>query len=218
MISKSKYLAGLQCPKLLWFYYNAEDAIPERDAAQRAIFDQGHEIGALAKKMFPDGIEVGAGITELPETIRLTADVVKLRKPLFEAAFGGGGGYARVDVLLPVEGDSWDILEIKSGTALENVHIFDLAFQHQRLVNAGLKTRRCFLGDGNSHICALRRLKSNHSYENVDGQKRRFCCQAGAKRGAVRSRGVTGLSLPRSSPPLQSPPTTALATRAAFPR
>ena len=53
-ISKSKFLWGLQCPKLLWTAYNAKNLIPEPDASQQAIFDQGHEIGQLAKSLFPD--------------------------------------------------------------------------------------------------------------------------------------------------------------------
>jgi hypothetical protein len=145
MISKSKYLAGLQCHKLLWFYYNAKDEIPEADSAKQAIFDQGHEVGALAKKMFPDGIEVGAGITDLPETIRLTAAAVKLRKPLFEAAFSANGCYARVDILNPVKGDTWDIIEVKSSTSVEDINLADIAFQTRVLTEAGLKIRRCFL-------------------------------------------------------------------------
>ena len=71
-ISKSKFLWGLQCPKLLWHAYNAKELIPQPDAATQAIFDQGHDVGGLAKRMFPDGIEIGKGIIDLKETIRLT--------------------------------------------------------------------------------------------------------------------------------------------------
>jgi hypothetical protein len=95
--------------------------------------------------MFPDGIEIGAGVTDLPETIRLTADAVKYRRPLFEAAFSANGGYARVDILNPVKGDAWDIIEVKSATSLDDVHVSDLAFQTWVLTGAGLKIRRCFL-------------------------------------------------------------------------
>jgi len=42
-VSKSKYLSGLQCLKLLWHYYNAKDELPETDAATQAIFDQGRD-------------------------------------------------------------------------------------------------------------------------------------------------------------------------------
>ena len=100
-ISKSKFLWGLQCSKLLWHAYNAKDLIPEPDAAMQAIFDQGHDVGALAKQIFPGGVEVGEGILDLDETIRLTQQALKLRKPLFEAAFSANGGYCRVDILRP---------------------------------------------------------------------------------------------------------------------
>ncbi|MHB8524112.1 MAG: hypothetical protein ACYDH9_25605 [Limisphaerales bacterium] len=76
-ISKSKFLWGLQCAKLIWHAYHAKHLIPEPDAAQQAVFDQGHEVGALAKKLFPEGIEVGAGVTDLDETIRLTKQTLK---------------------------------------------------------------------------------------------------------------------------------------------
>ena len=59
-ISKSKFLWGGQCKKLLWHAYNAKDQIPGSDAAQQPIFDQGHEVSALAKSLYPGGIEVSA--------------------------------------------------------------------------------------------------------------------------------------------------------------
>ena len=38
-ISKSTYLMGLQCQKLIWFRYNAKDQIPAPDESTQAIFD-----------------------------------------------------------------------------------------------------------------------------------------------------------------------------------
>lgn len=43
-LSKSKFLWGLQCPKLLWHAYNAKDKIPQPDAQTQAVFEQGHEV------------------------------------------------------------------------------------------------------------------------------------------------------------------------------
>ena len=149
-ISKSKFLWGLQCHKLLWFAYNQKEAIPELDAATQAIFDQGHEVGALAKKMFPDGVEVGKGVLDLDETIRLTQAALKLRKPLFEAAFSAGGGYCRTDILRPAPQNSWDLIEVKSTTSVKEVHLEDLAFQKWVLASAGLKIRSCYLMHINS--------------------------------------------------------------------
>ncbi len=50
-ISKSKYITGLQCPKLLWTHYNDKSAIPEPDEAKLAIFSTGHTVGDLAKEL-----------------------------------------------------------------------------------------------------------------------------------------------------------------------
>jgi len=72
-ISKSKYLAGLQCPKLLWHHLKAPDLIPPPDPALQAIFDTGHAVGDLAKQLFPDGVEVpwsGTGATAAPTSWR----------------------------------------------------------------------------------------------------------------------------------------------------
>ena len=59
LISKTSFLAGCQCPKLLWTKLNDRGAFPEVDPATQAIFDQGHAIGELAKLRYPGGIEVG---------------------------------------------------------------------------------------------------------------------------------------------------------------
>ncbi|MGO8837581.1 MAG: DUF2779 domain-containing protein [Limisphaerales bacterium] len=144
-ISKSKFLWGQQCHKLLWHAYNAKHLIPEPDASQQAVFDQGHEVGALAKQMFPNGVEVGQGVTDYGETIRLTKRALKLRRPLFEAAFAANGGYCRVDILAPAPDGAWDLVEVKSTTAAKDVHLPDLAFQTWVLATAGLKIRRCLL-------------------------------------------------------------------------
>jgi hypothetical protein len=144
-LSKSKFLWGLQCPKLLWHAYHAKDKIPPPDAQTQAVFDQGHEVGSLAKKLFPEGVEIGQGVTGLDETIRLTKEALKLRKPLFEAAFAAEGGYCRVDILMPFSRGDWDITEVKSTTSVKDVHLHDLAFQSWVLSQAGLRIRGCHL-------------------------------------------------------------------------
>jgi len=58
LLSKSKYLNGMQCLKYLWLLFNDPEKIPEHDISTQRIFDQGHEVGELAKKLFPGGIDV----------------------------------------------------------------------------------------------------------------------------------------------------------------
>ena len=57
MLSKSRYLNGLQCPRLLWIATNEPERIPEPDASTQHIFDQGHLVGELANKLYPGGRE-----------------------------------------------------------------------------------------------------------------------------------------------------------------
>jgi len=144
-ISKSKFLQGLQCPKLLWSAYNAKHLFPEVDAALQAVFDQGHEVGALAKRMFPNGIEIDTAPTDFEGAIELTKKQLPSRRPIFEATFSANGGFARADILNPVGKDEWDIIEVKNSTGLKDVHIPDLAFQAWVFAAAGIKIRRCIL-------------------------------------------------------------------------
>lgn len=145
LLSKSKYLAGLQCAKLLWFTWNDSKAIPASDAQAQAIFDQGNQIGELAKQLFPDGVEVEHEGLSLPRTLELTRQALALRRPLFEAAFSFKRGYARPDVLKPVGSDAWDIIEVKSSTSVKDVNLHDIAFQKFVCTGTGLRIRKCFL-------------------------------------------------------------------------
>lgn len=129
-LSKSTYLMGRQCSKLLWFRYNAKDQIPAPDEATQAVFDQGTEVGELAHQLFPGGIVVAPGIINPSEVVAITQKAILSRQPLYEAAFSYHGGYARADILVPVAGNAWDLVEVKSTTSLkEEVHLPDIAFQ-----------------------------------------------------------------------------------------
>jgi hypothetical protein len=144
-VSKSKFLWGHQCRKLLWYAYNQKDQIPAPDAATQAIFDQGHEVGALAKSLYPGGIEVSADVTDFEQVLQASLEAAKQRKPLFEAGFVYNGGFARVDILEPVGRDAWDIIEVKSSTEVKDVNLLDLAFQAFVYDGSGLNIRRCYL-------------------------------------------------------------------------
>src|SRR3974390_3455711 len=141
LISKSKFLWGSQCRKLLWYAYNAKDQIPEPDAATQAIFDQGHQVGALAKSRYPGGIEVSADADDFEQVLQQSLKATKARQPLFEAGFVGNGGVARVDILNPGGEEAWDIVEIKTSTEVKDVNLLDLAFQAFVYSSAGLKIR-----------------------------------------------------------------------------
>src|SRR5438876_4928621 len=55
--SKSKYVAGVQCHKLLWWKVHEPLAVGvEPDKVLQDRFDQGAQVGALARDGFPGGV------------------------------------------------------------------------------------------------------------------------------------------------------------------
>lgn len=145
LISKSKYLDGLQCHKLIWFRYNAKNQIPPVDASTQAIFDQGHLVGSFARKLFPNGFEIEAKPWEFQAIQKQSMSALTRRVPLFEAGLAYQGAFARFDILNPVGSGEWDLIEVKSSTEVKEVNLNDVAIQFFILSGAGLTMRRCFV-------------------------------------------------------------------------
>ncbi len=143
LLSKTKYMTGLQCPRLIWTQIHDPGKIPETDPGTQYIFDQGHLVGELAKKLFPKGIDISTG--NFMGNISDTMHLLKSRKPLFEAGIRAGNLYSRVDILSPAGEEEWDIVEVKSSTNVKDVHIDDVAYQRYCCGQLGLNIRKCHL-------------------------------------------------------------------------
>jgi len=59
-ISKSKFVAGCQCPKRLYFQVHQPELAAEPGAASEAVMEQGREVGLLARQLSPGGVEVSS--------------------------------------------------------------------------------------------------------------------------------------------------------------
>jgi len=143
LLTKSNYLLGLQCPKLLWVYKNDKQRMPELDFSTMHNFKMGDIIGVLATKVFPGGVDLAD--LGFMENIKATKEAVKKRQTIYEAGFMVDGLFSRGDVLLPVGEDEWDIIEVKSATKVKDVNIHDVSFQKYTYEKAGLKIRNCIL-------------------------------------------------------------------------
>jgi hypothetical protein len=141
-LSKSRFVAGSQCDKLLWL------RVHEPDAEELAIspkvqdlFDQGNEVGALARAHFPDGVMV-EGDHRDPVRIERTAALIAAGTPvIFEATFVADRTYAAVDVLVR-EGEGWTLIEVKSGVEPKERYVLDAAVQAYVARRCGLAVRR----------------------------------------------------------------------------
>ncbi|MFC1752549.1 DUF2779 domain-containing protein [Thermoproteota archaeon] len=142
LLTKSKFMTGLQCPKCLWTVFNRPELIPEPDEATQRIFDQGTKVGILAQSLFSGGVD--AQVEDFMESINKSKELLKEKKPLFEPGFMVNNCYARADILVPVD-EGWDIVEVKMGTRVKEENVYDVAFQKYVYSLAGLKINRCFL-------------------------------------------------------------------------
>jgi hypothetical protein len=142
-LSKTRYMNGLQCAKLLWLICNDPEKIPQPDAATQHIFDQGHLVGELAKQLYPGGIDVGHD--DFRDNLRRSRQLLEERKPLFEAGFMIDGIFSRLDILNPVGRDRWDIVEVKSSTSVKDENYDDVSFQKLCVEKCGLIINKCHL-------------------------------------------------------------------------
>ena len=77
LLTKSRYLTGLQCSKYLWVKLNQPDRISRPDASMQHRFNQGNLIGEYAKKRFHDGIDIPTD--DFTNNLKRTEDLLKVR-------------------------------------------------------------------------------------------------------------------------------------------
>jgi hypothetical protein len=147
LLTKSKYVSGVDCQAYLWLLVNDPGKIPEPNSEAKHRMEQGTIVGELARELYPEGINIPA--ENFKGNLKKTQEMLKERKPLFEPGFihnmDEGNILARVDILIPVGKNEWDIIEVKSSTKVKILNIHDIAFQKYVCEKNGLKIRKCFL-------------------------------------------------------------------------
>src|SRR5271163_3120762 len=150
-ISKSKFCAGVQCPKRLYLQVHSPELAEQPDAAAEAIIEQGHKVGMLARQLFPGGVEVCE--RSLDQAIRATRELVADPEipALFEAAFEHDGVLVRVDVLHRRRDGRWRLVEVKSSTSVKQEHLDDVGIQYRVLSRCGVDLPSVCLAHINRH-------------------------------------------------------------------
>lgn len=134
MLSKSKLMAYLQCPRRLWLEVHRPDLREESDASQ-ARFNAGHEVGDIARQIYDPqgrGTLLDLDVLGVDGAIEHTQTLLAQRAPIFEAGFVSRRVRAFADVLLPVRRKgrtAWRMVEVKSSTSVKDYHRDDLATQ-----------------------------------------------------------------------------------------
>ncbi|MDD2899816.1 MAG: DUF2779 domain-containing protein [Desulfuromonadaceae bacterium] len=142
-LSKSRYIRGLQCHKSLWLYTHDRD-LQEVSKSATASFQQGDEVGAIARNIFPKGKFIAFDNMSFEEQISETQKALKKEKVIYEAAFSYGGVFVKADILRKV-GGSWELYEVKACNSRKDVHLDDIAIQHYVITGSGVPISKAFL-------------------------------------------------------------------------
>lgn len=128
-LSKSKITKFEQCPKQLWLATHRPE-LAARDEDAEALFAAGHEVGALACALLPNGTMIEAD-PDLNAAIAQTRALLDAGhdQPIFEATLAHDGVIVRIDILEPDGTGSWRMAEVKSSTSAKDYHLGDLATQ-----------------------------------------------------------------------------------------
>ena len=141
MLSKSRFLAGLQCPLRLWHQCYNPHLAAEISPVQQAMFDAGHKVGLLATHLFPKGRFIEEDYLHHSEAVEATREAIRdLSLPaIFEAAFVYDDIRVRTDILERRDDGRWNLIEVKSSTSVKGVYLVDVAIQYYVLQGAGLE-------------------------------------------------------------------------------
>lgn len=158
LLSKSKYIRGLQCERALWLDVH-EPRLARYTAEQMRRFDRGRDFEYAFKSRFPDGIDLSA---ELGRNVDLyparTAELLDLRPcpaaktVLFEAGFQYDDVLVLADVVCQRDDGSLDIYEVKSGTTLSDTYRRDAALQHYVISHCRSINKFCIVYNGSDGV------------------------------------------------------------------
>src|SRR5881628_1692877 len=142
-LSKSRFLAGLQCHKQLWWRVHEPDAselVPS--PALRNVLSQGTEVGRVAQERVPAGVLIDLPFYEWDNRVAQTREALKSEPPaIYEGTFLADETYAAVDIL-ERSPRGYGVVEVKAANSLKPEHVPDVALQVHVLRRCGLPAER----------------------------------------------------------------------------
>jgi hypothetical protein len=204
MLSKSRFMAGLQCHLRLWYECYNRDLMSETDPVRQTMFDTGNEVGRLATELYRGGVRIEEDHFHHEDAVRSTLEVLNNRDvpAIYEAAFLEDGVRIRVDVLQRVNGNEWNLIEVKSSTKVKKEHLPDVAVQLYVLQRAGLSVK----------LAGIMHIDNQYVYDGKDLDLRSFLTfsdqteEALSQQGVIPSQLVTLKDmLGKNSPPVILP-------------
>ena len=164
VLSKSRFTAGIQCHKLLWWKVHeplAAELQPDKVLQDR--FDQGKQVGELARTRFPGGVLIAGPHDAIEERVRATQDAIDGgAHTIFEGTFVADDAQVAVDVLTRTKNaesavaDGWRLIEAKMTSSQKDEHVPDVAVQLHVVKANGLD------------VCAVAIMHLNPEFRHPD--------------------------------------------------
>jgi hypothetical protein len=167
LITKSKFLAGNQCLKRLYWIVHSPELAGQPDDANQSIIEQGRQVGLSAQQMFPSGVTVEGRDRE--EAIRMTRELIAnpAVSAIFEGAFEHDDIFVRVDILNRCPDQRWRLIEVKSNTTVKDHHLADVGIQYRVLTGSGVDLAASCLAHLNRDYIYRGGLIDVHKFFNV---------------------------------------------------
>jgi hypothetical protein len=199
-ITKSDFLAGIQCPLRLWNRHHAP--IPFEDREETSVMRAGTNVGSLARQLFLGGVLVEAEPWAREEAVAATqALIADPRVPaIFEAGFLCDGLHARVDVLARKPLGAFALYEVKSTGEVKDHHIPDLAFQVRVARACGLTISEAGIVHINKEYERGQELDARGLFTVSDQTARIADYIAAADEAIARQRAILSASVPAVEP------------------
>ena len=148
-ITKSDFMRGMQCDKMLWLdkHKPEEKIIPEEVQLR---LDAGNEFGDNAMGIFGEYTEVTAykpdGSLDFKKMLENTKECIENGVSVIcEGSFLWYGNYCAVDILKLTE-KGYEMYEIKNSDSVKEQFIKDASFQYFILKKCGIKLSKVFIG------------------------------------------------------------------------
>jgi hypothetical protein len=137
-LTKSRYIAGLQCLRRLWLRVNEPQ--PYEEALPGSPMDTGSEVGRKAHLLFPGGALIDEEPWQHAQALARTAALMTDGSvpAIFEGAFEYDGIRIRVDVLERLANKAWGLRAVKSTARPKENHYDDIAIQLHVLNGSGV--------------------------------------------------------------------------------
>ena len=148
-ITKTDFMRGMQCPKMLWLDKHRPGLRVIPPEVQRRL-DAGNDFGDRAMGMFGPYEEMtvyrpGTRCPDKKAMAEKTKEHLRLGTPVIcEAAFMNYNNYCAVDILRKTE-TGYDFYEVKNAGEVHDQFIRDAGFQHYIIARCGIRIGRIFI-------------------------------------------------------------------------